>query len=480
MASTTLTGRDDLSVRPGAGPSSKRAAQLADQIVGDVMAMGWPVGTLLGSESDLLERYQVSRAVFREAVRLIEHQQVARTRRGPGGGLVITEPTVNAVMDAVVLYLYRVAATVDELFEARTVVEEIVTDLAPGRLDEAGLARLRAFLPEADQDLEADPRALHELLASITQNPALQLFVDVLNRAAMLCTSGWQALSPVAGAEMAHAHSRIAAAVIADDPGLAGRRMRRHLAAESEFLRRSSSTRELLPDQVVLLSEPGTGKRAEAVARRITQEIVGNGMRPGQLVGGERELIESEGVSRAVLREAVRILEHHQIARMRRGPGGGLFVFEPSAGAVTEIAAIYLARRGTRLSHLAELRTGVEVALAALAAARIDDVGTARIRGAVEREKASSDAEQAELVHDLHAAVAGAAQNRVLELVALVLIRLSRLYQVERLAPKALRLISAEVLRAHEKIASAVEAGDGELAARRMRRHLDALASFMR
>ena len=52
-------------------------------------------------------------------------------------------------------------------------------------------------------------------------------------------------------------------------------------------------------------------------------------LQPGDLVGTEPELIEREGVSRALLREAVRLLEHHHIARMRRGPGGGLFVMAP-------------------------------------------------------------------------------------------------------------------------------------------------------
>ena len=105
---------------PGRGPTPTPSgrAKVADRIIEDVMAMGWPVGEVLGSEADLLERYEVSRAVFREAVRLLEHQQVARTRRGPGGGLVITEPTIGAVIDAVVLYLHRVDARLDEIFEA--------------------------------------------------------------------------------------------------------------------------------------------------------------------------------------------------------------------------------------------------------------------------------------------------------------------------------------------------------------------------
>jgi len=115
-----------------------------------------------------------------------------------------------------------------------------------------------------------------------------------------------------------------------------------------------------------------------------------------------------------------------------------LFVFEPSASAVTDAAAIYLARRGMRLADLAELRTSVEVTLAGLAAARGDAKGLGLVIEALDREEKISDAEHSDVVHDLHAAVAAAAGNRVLELVALVLIRLSKIYQVERFASRAL------------------------------------------
>ena len=90
----------------------------------------WPVGEILGSEAELIDRYGISRAVFREAVRLVEHQHVARMRRGPGGGLVVEEPTVGAVISAVVLYLLRVDATLDEVFDTRLVLEEIVVETA--------------------------------------------------------------------------------------------------------------------------------------------------------------------------------------------------------------------------------------------------------------------------------------------------------------------------------------------------------------
>lgn len=41
-----------------------------------------------------------------------------------------------------------------------------------------------------------------------------------------------------------------------------------------------------------------------------------------------------------------------------------------------------------------------------------------------------------------------------------VLIRRSRLYQIERLAPKAQKQIRADVLRTHEGIARAIEEGE--------------------
>src|ERR1700689_2883524 len=248
---TTPTATRDVP-RPGADSSAKRAAKGADLIIEDVMALGWPVGAVLGSETELLERYQVSRAVFREAVRLLEHQQVARTRRGPGGGLVITEPTVGAVIDAVVLYLHRVDARLDEIFEARIILEELACQLGAERTDEADLAALRRFVEEGPMEPGGDPRGLHMLVAEISRNAGLELFVDVFNRVAQLYSPDWQHFGKALGRETEHAHAKIAEAIMAGDARPARNPMRQHLEAEPGFSRRRRSTRQLLPDSVVL------------------------------------------------------------------------------------------------------------------------------------------------------------------------------------------------------------------------------------
>ena len=202
---------------------------------------------------------------------------------------------MGAVIDAVVLYLHRVDARLDEIFEARIVLEEVACQLAVERTDEADLVALRKFAEGGRVDPEEDPRGLHMLIAAISGNPGLELFVEVFSRVAQLYSPDWQRLGDAVGKETEHAHAMIAEAIMAGDASLARSRLRRHLLAEAEFFRRRRSTRQLLPDSVVL-SEAGPGKGAEALAHEITQTILSNDLRPGELVGTEAELIERRRV----------------------------------------------------------------------------------------------------------------------------------------------------------------------------------------
>jgi len=58
-----------------------------------------------------------------------------------------------------------------------------------------------------------------------------------------------------------------------------------------------------------------------------------------------------------VLREAVRLLEYHSVAQMRRGPGGGLVVTKPHAQASIDTIALYLQFRKPRREDLRCVRT---------------------------------------------------------------------------------------------------------------------------
>jgi len=459
-------------------PESKLAANVARRILMDVVDRGWPVGEVLGSQAELIERYGVSRAVFREAVRLVENQQVATMRRGPGGGLIVTEPTVDAIIDAAVLYLHRANTRLTEVFEARIVLEVIAAELATERLSAGDATELRA-LEEAEV---RDHRALHARLAAFTRNPALELFVDILSRVAFLYFRGGAGtLGEGTLSASREAHARIIDAVLDHDADTAARRMRRHLEAESAFLQNRKLSRQVLPRSVAL-GGGVSNKRAEDVARAILQDVVADDLPPGTLLGSQAALIERYGASRAVFREALRLLEHHQIATMRRGPGGGLFVSAPSVRAVSDVVAVYLARRDISLVDLIELRIRVELAQVELA---IDRAGAgvgdlSELQHALQHEDKLTVAEFADGGHDLHAVIAGLAGNRALELVSLVLIRLMRLHQVEQVSDEERAVAAVEVSKSHGAIADAITDGDVELARRRMRRHLEAIGSYLR
>jgi DNA-binding FadR family transcriptional regulator len=461
----------------GQANGSKLAARVADQIVGDIAARGWAEGDMIGSEVDLLERYEVSRAVFREAVRLLEHLHVARMRRGPGGGLMVMAPTVDSVTDAVSVYLFYVGADIDEVFDARLALEEVAAELAPERLDEAAIARLRDLLAREAAGTVGDHRELHNLVAHTTGNPALEFLVDLLNRVTLLYLPPGTTLPKDTIGESARAHAAIVESILAGDSSRATRRMRKHLTAEAEFLRARRPSRRRLADLPDMVGR--SDKLAEQTALQIFREVALDGWPVGQLLGSEAERMDRYDVSRAVLREAVRVLEHHQVARMRRGPGGGLIVAEPGVEAVTEAVALQVDRLGIRPEHLMEVRGAVEMKVLGLVMARLDGDIEARLRDALDAERAATTAEFVVMGHDLHGVLGSVAGNRVLELLTLVLVRLARFhFYAPPDAPD--RLPTGDVMHVHERIVEAILDRDLDLARHRMRRHLDALERWVR
>jgi len=232
-----------LSVPPG--PDGRKLGQkIAEQLEGEIIAKGWPVGLVLGSETDLLGRLNVSRAVLREAVRVLEHHGVATMRRGPGGGLVVTAPEPDAAVRASALMLEYTGADSQHVFEARSALELKCVELASERINEAGILRLREVLAlerETQREGGLGSHDLHRVLAELTGNPAFVLFIDVLTTLTTDTSRGKR--SAQAASDVRHAHDKIAEAVIAGDTALARHRMQAHLAAIGAWMSPQKSAR---------------------------------------------------------------------------------------------------------------------------------------------------------------------------------------------------------------------------------------------
>ncbi len=227
------------------GDTRKLGEVLAERIEDEIIAAGWPVGSAIGSEAELLERYSVSRAVFREAIRIVNHHGVAAMRRGPGGGLVVAAPDLDAVVRAVTLQLRYEAIKPDQVNEARRALEVECARLATKRLDAAGREALEQFLEAEEARITRTRRAgrpkgdlpshdFHLLIAELTGNPAMLLFVKMVNRVLGEQAPKQRSLSAVAS-EVHRTHARIAEAVLAGDADTAVRRMNRHLTAVMDY-----------------------------------------------------------------------------------------------------------------------------------------------------------------------------------------------------------------------------------------------------
>ena len=483
-----------MSAEPDIGRADKRASMIARQIEAEIVRRGWTVGESLGSEQALQQRFCVSRSVLREAVRLVEHHQVARMRRGPNGGLLICEPDAGPATRAVVIYLEYLGTTLGDLLNARLVLEPLAASLAAERIDEAGIERLRAVLREEQQwkpGLPAPREEFHIALAERSKNPVLQLFIDVLMRLtaryARQSRTDSTSEAMLAVDHMHNDHAEIVAAVTAGDAARAKTLSERHVEAVTAWLQQHHRDQDASRGQTARLNrEAPRGKLAEVLAATIGDEIAASGWRVGSVFGTETALLERFRVSRAALREAVRLLEFHSIAQMRRGPGGGLVVTKPQPQASIDTIALCLQYRRPNREDLRCVRDAIEIDNVAKVVAKV-------VKRCGETEVAAFLATQGSVLHGdaraidvravaveefrFHVGLAQRAGNALLELFLRIIVELFRRNWTSAGQALPTRGDAVALEHAHLRILEAIRAGDDSLARYRIRRHLDAAAA---
>ncbi|HEX5195290.1 MAG TPA: FCD domain-containing protein [Solirubrobacteraceae bacterium] len=128
---------------------------------------------------------------------------------------------------------------------------------------------------------------------------------------------------------------------------------------------------------------------SERIAHEIARYIDRNGLGPGDRIGTEAELAREFGVSRATLREGVRLLAGSRLTRSSQGRGGGIFVantLNQSMGRhMSETIAIMLSNSNGGLPQIMEMRRLLESAGAELAASRADADAIAALHDSVEK-----------------------------------------------------------------------------------------------
>ena len=215
------------------------------------------------------------------------------------------------------------------------------------------------------------------------------------------------------------------------------------------------------------------GRLHEQVVGDLTRQIASGALEPGAGLPTEVDLAQRFGVSRTVVREAVRVLVAKGLIVVRQG--SGMSVAPPERWSALDPLVLFervRARPNDRLlDDLLEVRRIVEVEAAALAAARGSSTELARLADIVDRMATLLDDADAYTEVDIafHAAVLDTAGNTLLrEMFKPVasMVGIGRLITARQQG----RLVESH--EGHEAICRAIAAHDAATAQAMMRRHI--------
>src|SRR4051794_38488421 len=164
--------------------------------------------------------------------------------------------------------------------------------------------------------------------------------------------------------------------------------------------------------------------RAEAVARDVETEILGDGLVPGERLGTKEDLRQRYGVAVATVNEAVRLLETRGLIEARPGPGGGVFVARSSVRVALKRDGLEGSWGAARFGDCTAVRRVLEPLVCAQAAEHHDEddiEALERILAAME-DHADDPRAYLELNWGLHRRIAKPCRNAPLHSIYLTLL----------------------------------------------------------
>jgi len=212
---------------------------------------------------------------------------------------------------------------------------------------------------------------------------------------------------------------------------------------------------------------------ADKLARKLQDAIDRGKFVVGSALPTERELMTKYGVSRATVREALRVLSAQGLITVKRGRSGGSFISNPPAHSVVRSLNLFIKGQDVRFIDLVLARQAIEPAAAAQAAISRTEDALEKLRlKCVECERSVRDYDRFVRANlEWHFLVAEASGNSLF--VAFLTSISSALHTATSLKEfdeKTRKTVAA----VHWEIFEAIKAIDPDAARRRMDRHLSA------
>ena len=208
----------------------------------------------------------------------------------------------------------------------------------------------------------------------------------------------------------------------------------------------------------------------QLVAEAIERRILSGGIRPGEPIGTEAELVKQFGVNRSTVREGIRLLEHDGI--IQRQSNRRLTVALPHYERLATRTTRALVLHEVTFRELYEAAMALQLATIEAATQRATPELVDAMQENVDRTALALEdpAAVAELDAEFHRLIGRASANRVLQLAREPTDLLVR--PTTELVLRASEVGAARLLEAHRKLLEAIRTRDPELGRLWARRHI--------
>lgn len=229
---------------------------------------------------------------------------------------------------------------------------------------------------------------------------------------------------------------------------------------------------QLDPDDLDLLPGVSTavGTLSEQIVARVRDALFAGKLRPGDVLGTEKDIAARFDASRIVARDALKRLEAAGVVEIKVGKGGGARIAQGNPQLFADALAIQLNLIGVSVGEILDAQRAIETMTAELAATNATATDIAKIEKLLDAAQASMDdfTRFTRLSLAFHLAIADAAHNDVLRV---QLISLQHVAWPQRNSTLT-RDVAQHILALHRELYVLVKARDGDGARELMSRHL--------
>jgi DNA-binding FadR family transcriptional regulator len=243
-------------------PHRSKAEHVAQQLLERIIAAKLKPGSSFATEAELLSQFNVSRPTLRESLKLLEAQGVLELRPGPGGGIMVREPSTELLAHGLSVFLRLHEVPFVTVIKAREVIEPALAYEAAVngaeedfRELEASIVRMKALDAQSDQEafLEEN-RVFHSVIARASGNKVLEVFWDTIS---ILAHGEHHGIRYSVGnqAHVIKAHQRILEACRQRDGDAAAAAMESHVSGLEHLVRQRYQ--HLLKHPTSVVERPG-------------------------------------------------------------------------------------------------------------------------------------------------------------------------------------------------------------------------------